>query len=59
MLRTLLAVIGAIVIVFIAAAVARTLFWLALIALIAAFIGVSLGIFRFGRRSARRSGSRH
>lgn len=55
----LLVVIGAIVIVFVAAAVVRTLFWLALIAIIIAFIGMSLGFFRFGRRSARRSRSRY
>jgi positive regulator of sigma E activity len=59
MLRAVLVLIGAIVIVFVAATVVRTLFWLALIAVIVAFIGASLGFFRFGQRSARRSRSRH
>lgn len=53
MLRMLLIIVGAIVIVFVAAAVIKTLFWLALIALIVALIGMSLGVFRVGRRSAR------
>ncbi len=59
MLRVLLLVVGAIVVVFVAAAVIKTFFWLALIALIVLFIGMSLGIFRFGRRSGRRSRSRY
>jgi hypothetical protein len=50
--------IAAIVIVFVAATVVRTLFWLALIAVIIAFVSTSLGFVRFGRRSARRSRSR-
>src|SRR5215469_10110686 len=53
MLRMLLIIVGAIVIVFVAAAVIKTLFWLALIALIIGVIGMSLGVFRTGRRSAR------
>jgi len=53
MLRVLLIIVGAIVIVFVAAAVIKTLFWLALIALIIGVIGVSLGVFRAGRRSQR------
>jgi positive regulator of sigma E activity len=59
MLRALLIVIGAIVIVFVAATVIRTLFWLALIAVIIAFISTSLGFVRFGRRSTRRSHRRY
>jgi positive regulator of sigma E activity len=55
MLRALVVLVGAVVIVFVAATVIRTLFWLALIAVIVAFIATSLGFFRFGRRSARRS----
>jgi Flp pilus assembly protein TadB len=53
MLRVLLIVVGAIVIVFVAAAVIKTLFWLALIALIVGVLGMSLGVFRARRRSAR------
>lgn len=59
MLRILLLVAGALFIVFVAAAVARTLFWLALFALIVAAVGISLGIFRIGRRSAHRSRDRY
>jgi hypothetical protein len=54
MLRILLMIAGAIVIVFVAAEVIHTLFWLALIALVIAFIGMSFGVFRAGRRSKRR-----
>lgn len=53
MFRMLLIIVGAIVIVFVAAAVVKTLFWLALIALIIGVIGMSLGVFRAGRRSER------
>jgi uncharacterized membrane protein len=53
MLRILLMIVGAIVIVFVAAEVIHTLFWLALIALVIGVIGVSLGVFRAGRRSER------
>ena len=53
MLRMLLIIVGAIVIVFVAASVVKTLFWLALIALIVAVIGMSLGFFRVGHRSGR------
>jgi hypothetical protein len=56
MLRALVVLVGAVVIVFVAATVIRTLFWLALIAVIVAFIATSLGFFRFGR--ARRSRGR-
>ena len=59
MLRILLMIVGAIVIVFVAAEVIHTLFWLALIALIIAVIGMSLGVFRVGRRSERRSRRRY
>ena len=58
MLRAALVLIAAIVIVFVAATVVRTLFWLALIAVIIAFISTSLGFVRFGRRPARRPRSR-
>jgi positive regulator of sigma E activity len=58
MLRALLVLLGAVVIVFVAATVVRTLFWLALIAVIVAFIATSLGFVRLGRRSERRSGRR-
>jgi positive regulator of sigma E activity len=58
MLRAVIVLIAAIVIVFVAATVVRTLFWLALIAVVIAFISTSLGFVRFGRRSARRSRSR-
>jgi hypothetical protein len=53
MLRILLMIAGAIVIVFVAAEVIHTLFWLALITLIVGAIGMSLGVFRAGRRSER------
>jgi positive regulator of sigma E activity len=59
MLRALLVLVGAVVIVFVAATVIRTLFWLALIAVIVAFIATSLGFVRFGRRSAQRSHRRY
>jgi hypothetical protein len=59
MTRMLLTVIAAVVIILVAATVVRTLFWLALIAVIVLFIGTSLGLFRFGRRSARRSRRRY
>jgi positive regulator of sigma E activity len=58
MVRAVLVLIAAIVIVFVAATVVRTLFWLALIAVIIAFISTSIGFVRFGRGSARRSHSR-
>jgi len=50
--RVLLVVVAAIFMIFVAAAVARTLFWLALIVLIAVAAGVAFGAVRFGRRSA-------
>lgn len=49
----LLIVLAAIFVIFVAAAVARTLFWLALFVLIAAAAGVAFGALRFGRKSAR------
>jgi len=55
----LLIIVGAIVIVFVAAAVIKTLFWLALIALIIGVIGMSLGVFRAGHRSARTTRRRY
>jgi positive regulator of sigma E activity len=59
MLRALLVLAGAVVIVFVAATVIRTLFWLALIAVIVAFIATSLGFVRLGRHSAHRSHHRY
>lgn len=50
----LLVIVVAIFIIFVAASVARTLSWLALIVLIAAAVGVAIGAVRFGRRSDRR-----
>jgi hypothetical protein len=52
MMRMLLVIVAAVFIIFVAAAVARTLFWLALIVLIAVGVGVLFGAIRFGRRSA-------
>jgi len=52
MLRVLLVIVAAIFMIFVAAAVAKTLFWLALIVLIAIAAGVAFGAVRFGRRSA-------
>ena len=49
----LLVIVGAIFIIFVAAAIARTLFWLALIVLIAAAVGVAFGAVRYSRRSGR------
>ena len=48
-----LVIVAAVFVVFIAAAIIKTLFWLALIALIVAAAGVALGAFRVGRRSGR------
>lgn len=53
MLRLVLMIAAAIVIVFVAAEVVHTLFWLALIALVIAAIGMLLGLFRVGRRAER------
>jgi hypothetical protein len=50
--RVLLVIVAAIFMIFVAAAVARTLFWLALIVLIAVAAGVAFGAVRLGRRSA-------
>lgn len=49
----LLVIVAAIFLIFVAAAVGRTLFWLAMIVLIAAAAGVAYGAVRFGRRPAR------
>lgn len=54
MLRMLAAIVALIVIVFVAAAVVRTFFWLAMIALIVGALGLGLGFFRLGRRSTGR-----
>lgn len=59
MLRILAMIVAAVVIVFVAAEVIHTLFWLALIAVVIAFIGMSLGLFRAGRRSERHSRRRY
>ncbi len=56
MVRILGLVVAAIFIVFVAAAVVRTLFWLALIALIAVAAGVLLAGVRRTHGSARRAG---
>jgi hypothetical protein len=58
MLRMLAAIVALIVIVFVAAAVVRTFFWLAMIALIVGALGLGLGFFRLGRRSTGRSHDR-
>jgi uncharacterized membrane protein len=58
MLRILALIVAVIVIVFVAAAVVKTFFWLALLALIIGALAVGLGLFRLGRRSKRRSRSR-
>jgi hypothetical protein len=58
MLRILLLIVGAIVVVFLALAVVRTFFWLALIALIVVFVASVLGIGRGRRRAARRANRR-
>jgi hypothetical protein len=54
MLRMLAVIVALVVIVFVAAAVVRTFFWLALIALIVGALGLGFGVFRLGRRSTRR-----
>ncbi len=59
MLRILLMIAAFIVIVFVAAQVVHTLFWLALFALIIAAVGMSLGLFRAGRRSGHRPRRRY
>lgn len=51
-------IVALIVIVFVAAAVVKTFFWLALLALIVGALAVGLGLFRLGRRSNRRSRTR-
>jgi len=52
--RVLALIVALVVIVFVAAAVVQTFFWLALIALIVAALGTGLGFFRLGRPSTRR-----
>jgi hypothetical protein len=54
----LVIICAAIVIVLVAAAVVKTFIWLAMIALIFAAVCVAFGLFRLGRRSARRSRGR-
>ena len=58
MLRTLALIVALILIVFVAAAVVKTFFWLALLALIVGALAVGLGLFRLGRHSTRRSRGR-
>jgi MFS superfamily sulfate permease-like transporter len=58
MLRVLAVIAAGVVVVFVAAAVVKTFFWLSLIALIAATVCVALGFFRLGRRSGHRSRNR-
>jgi MFS superfamily sulfate permease-like transporter len=55
----MLAVIAAlVVVVFVAAAVVKTFFWLALFALIFGALCLAFGFFRLGRRSSGRSRGR-
>lgn len=56
--RVLALIVALVVIVFVAAAVVQTFFWLALIALIVAALGTGLGFFRLGRHSTRGSRDR-
>lgn len=49
-----LIIVAAVFIVFVAAAIIKTLLWLGLIVLIAAAVGVAFGALRFGHRPARR-----
>ena len=58
MLRMLLVIVAAIVVVLVAMAVVKTFIWLAMIALIVGVACLAFGVFRLGRRSARRSHSR-
>jgi MFS superfamily sulfate permease-like transporter len=58
MLRMLAVIGAAIVIVLVAMAVVKTFIWLAMIALVFAAVCLAFGVFRLGRRSARRSRSR-
>jgi uncharacterized membrane protein len=58
MLRILALVVALIVIVFVAAAVVKTFFWLALLALIVGALALGFGFFRLGRHSTRRSRNR-
>jgi hypothetical protein len=52
-------IVALILIVFVAAAVVRTFFSLALLALIVGAVAVGFGAFRLARRSNRRSRSRY
>ena len=51
-------IVAAIVVVLVAMAVVKTFIWLAMIALIFAAVCLALGVFRLGRRSSHRSGTR-
>jgi hypothetical protein len=55
MLRLLMLIAAAIVIVWIAVVVIHFIMWLFLIGLILFVVALALGVFRVGRRSARRS----
>ena len=56
--RVLAVLVAVILIVFVAAAVVQTFFWLALIALIVGALGLGFGFFRLGQHSTRRSRGR-
>ena len=58
MLRMLALIVAAIVVVLVAMAVVKTFIWLAMIALIFAAVCLAFGVFRLGRRSSHRSGTR-
>jgi hypothetical protein len=58
MLRVLAVLVALVVIVFVAASVANTLFSLALAALIVGALLAGLGVFRLGQRSAHRPRNR-
>ena len=51
-------IVALVVIVFVAAAVVKTFFSLALLALIVGALAVGFGLFRLGRHSSRRSRDR-
>jgi len=55
----LVVICAAIVIVLVAAAVAKTFIWLAMIALVFAAVCLAFSLFRLGGRSRRRSRSRY
>jgi MFS superfamily sulfate permease-like transporter len=58
MLRMLAVIAALVVVVFVAAAVVKTFFWLALFALIFGALCLAFGFFRLGRRSSGRSRGR-